>query len=161
MQEYNIRTFPSEILRKKAQTVKKVTDKERSILESMARTMYLSGGVGLAAVQVGIDMQLAVIDIGDGLIKLINPCITKKDGSQKCEEGCLSVPGTVVNVRRARRVIVSFLDESGCARSLKAEGLLARAVQHELDHLRGKLIIDYLDPIRKVIARRRALTKKR
>ena len=151
MSEYKIKTFPSNILRKKAAKVIKVTEKERSILDAMARTMYLNSGVGLAAVQVGIDMQMAVVDVGAGLIKLINPSVVSKEGRESCEEGCLSVPGLVVNVKRAKRIVVSFLDENGHVARMKAAGLLARAIQHEIDHLAGKLIVDYLDPIRRML----------
>jgi len=143
-------TFPESILRKKAQKVGKVTDSERATLEDMAKTMYLSQGVGLAAVQVGIDRQLAVIDTGNGLIKMINPAIVKKEGVESNEEGCLSCPGACVKVKRAKKVVVSYLDENGEVSEIKAEGLLARALQHEIDHLCGKLIIDHLNPIKKM-----------
>lgn len=152
MQDLRIRKFPEKILRKKAAKVGKVTEYERSLLSEMANVMYLSQGVGLAAVQVGIDKQLAVIDIGDGLIKLVNPVIVKKDGIETQEEGCLSCPGFSVKVKRAGKVMVNFLNENGDFTELKAEGLLARAVQHELDHLSGKLIIDYLSPLKKMLA---------
>ena len=152
-----IRKFPDPILRKRAQNVACVTSAEKKILTGMAEVMYLKGGVGLAAVQVGIDKQLAVIDIGDGLIKLINPVVIKKEGSMEEEEGCLSVPGLQVKIKRAKNVIVNFLDEDGRAIQLKATGLFARAVQHEIDHLSGKLIIDYLNPIKKIFIKKRML----
>ena len=155
MQDLKIRKFPETVLRKKAAKVAKVTESERSILSEMAKTMYMSQGVGLAAVQVGIDKQLAVIDVGDGLIKMVNPVIIRKDGIEKQEEGCLSCPGVSVNIKRAKRVVVSFMDENGEVVELKAAGLLARAVQHELDHLSGKLIIDYLDPLTKILVGKR------
>jgi peptide deformylase len=159
MQDLKIRKFPESILRKKAAKVGKVTEYERSMLSEMANAMYLSQGVGLAAVQVGIDKQLAVIDIGEGLIKLVNPVIVKKDGMEAQEEGCLSCPGLSVKVKRARKVVVNFLNENGDVIELKTEGLLARAVQHELDHLSGKLIIDYLSPVKKMLARKRLSQK--
>jgi len=141
-------------LRKKASSVIRVTDEERRILCDMADSMYLNNGVGLAAVQVGIDKQLAVIDIGKGLVKLINPSITKKMGTETQEEGCLSVPDAVVKVKRAKKVTVSFLDENGEVRQITAEGLFARAIQHEVDHLSGKLIVDYLNPIKRLFLKR-------
>lgn len=150
-----IKKFPDPILRKRAQSVACITSAEKVILADMAEVMYLKGGVGLAAVQVGIDKQLAVIDVGDGLIKLINPVIVKRDGSMEEEEGCLSVPGLQVKIKRAKNVIVNFLDEDGKAIQLKATGLFARAVQHETDHLSGKLIIDYLNPIKKIFIKKR------
>lgn len=155
MPDLKIRKFPDPILRKKAAKVAKVTEFERSILSEMASAMYLSQGVGLAAVQVGIDRQLAVIDIGDGLIKMVNPIITKRDGLDAQEEGCLSCPGAFVKIKRARNVVVNFISEDGDLMELKAAGLLARAVQHELDHLSGKLIIDYLGPIKKILAKKK------
>ena len=103
MQELVIKKFPDPFLRKKASKVLKVTSCERDILAEMAKLMYLSQGVGLAAIQVGIDKQLAVIDVGSGLIKLINPVIVKRDGIEMLEEGCLSVPGINVKIKRARR----------------------------------------------------------
>ncbi len=160
MQELKVQTFPEAILRKKAAKVGKVTEAERSILAEMAKTMYLSQGVGLAAVQVGIDKQLAVIDIGEGLIKMIDPVITDRQGVQTQEEGCLSCPNISVNVKRAKTVKVNFINENGDFIELKATGDLARAVQHELDHLSGKLIIDYLSPIKKMLAKK-DLTQKR
>lgn len=155
MSDLKIKTFPDVILRKKAAAVGKVTSSERSMLDDMAKTMYLSQGVGLAAVQVGIDKQLAVIDIGDGLIKMVNPIIVSKAGLEALEEGCLSCPGESIKIKRAKTVVVSFLSENGDLMELKAGGLLARAVQHELDHLSGKLIIDYLGPIKKILAKKK------
>ena len=155
MPDLKIKTFPDTILRTKAASVDKVTSLERSILDDMARTMYLNQGVGLAAIQVGIDKQLAVIDIGDGLIRLVNPTIISKTGLEAHEEGCLSCPGESIKIKRAKTVVVSFLNENGDPVKLKADGLLARAVQHELDHLSGKLIIDYLGPIKKILARKK------
>ncbi|MDO8524874.1 MAG: peptide deformylase [Candidatus Omnitrophota bacterium] len=155
MQELTIKKFPDPVLRKKASKVSKVTAREKEALAEMAKVMYISEGVGLAAVQVGLDKQLAVIDVGSGLIKLVNPVITKSEGTSALDEGCLSVPGVSVKVGRAASVTVSFLDEEGCARQLRAEGLLARAMQHELDHLSGKLIIDYLNPVKKILIKRK------
>jgi peptide deformylase len=151
--------FPERILRKRADAVGKVTAEERKTLDEMARTMYLSHGVGLAAVQVGIGRQLAVVDTGTGLIKMVNPVIIKSEGSESMEEGCLSVPGTNVKVRRAKRIVVSYMNEDGNVVEMKAEGLLARAIQHEIDHLSGKLIIDYLGPIKQLLAKARTAAK--
>ena len=142
--------MPDPILRKKAQDVKKIGDDERKILADMAETMYLKGGVGLAAVQVGIGKNMVVIDIGEGLIKFINPVIIKKEGSESQEEGCLSVPETCVNIKRAKKILVNYLNEKGEPLSIAAEGLLARVLQHEIDHLMGKLIIDYMSPLKKL-----------
>jgi peptide deformylase len=149
--ELKLVKFPNSVLRKKAQKIGKVTAAERSILADMANTMYLSQGVGLAAVQVGIDRQLAVVDTGNGLIKMMNPIIVKKEGAETLEEGCLSCPGECVKVKRAKNITVSYLTEDGEVAELKAGGLLARAIQHEIDHLSGTLIIDYLGPIKKFL----------
>lgn len=160
MADLKIRKIPDSILRKKAAKVDKVSDKEKKVLADMAETMYLNQGVGLAAVQVGIDRQLAVIDVGDGLIKLINPVIVKKDGQETQEEGCLSVPEVTVKIKRAKTVHVNFLNEEGEVMQLRAEGLLARAIQHEIDHLSGILIIDHLNPIQKLLLKKKpALSK--
>ena len=157
MAELNIIKLPSAgFLRKKPAKVEKVSASEARVLSDMAKAMYLNQGVGLAANQVGIDKQLAVIDIGNGLIKLINPVIVKREGVETEEEGCLSVPGVSVKVKRAKRVVVNFLNENGIAMQLKADGLLGRAIQHEIDHLSGKLIIDYLNPIKKILVRKKS-----
>ena len=160
MQELAIKKFPDPFLRRKASKILKVTSYERDILAEMAKLMYLSQGVGLAATQVGINKQLIVIDVGNGLTSLINPVIVKKDGKEVLEEGCLSVPGINVKIRRSKTVTVHFLDEDGNAKQLHADGLLARAIQHELDHLAGTLIIDYVNPVKKILLRR-ALTKRK
>lgn len=141
--------------------VRSVGDSERAMLRDMAETMYLNKGVGIAAVQVGVDKQLAVVDVGDGLIKLVNPTIIKKDGGDTQEEGCLSLPDTTVKVKRAERIVVSFLKEDGDVSQIFADGLLARAIQHEIDHLSGKLIIDYLNPIKKLLLKRRPSSQPR
>jgi len=160
MQELTIKKFPDPVLRKKASKVSKVTPQIKEILSEMAKIMYLSQGVGLAALQVGVDKQLAVIDVGDGLIKFVNPVIVKKDGSESLDEGCLSVPEVNVRIKRSKSVKVQFLDECGNAQQLHADGLLARAIQHELDHLKGILIIDYVNPVKKILLKRR-LTKRK
>jgi len=156
MPDMTIRKFPDPILRKKAKLVPKVTACDREILAGMAKVMYLSQGVGLAANQVGIDKNMAVIDVGSGLINLINLDIAKRGGAfEILEEGCLSVPGVSIKVRRAKSVTVNFLDEDGIARQLHADGLLARAIQHELDHLSGVLILDHMNPVKKMLLKRR------
>lgn len=154
MPSLKIRKIPEPLLRKITSKVSKVGPAEMAMLSDMAETMYLNSGVGLAANQVGIDMQMAVIDVGGALIKMVNPVIIKSEGSSSLEEGCLSVPDAQVNVRRAQKVTVNFLDENGEPSQLKADGLLARAIQHEIDHLSGRLILDHVNPIKRILAGR-------
>ena len=138
-----IRVYGDSILRSRAALVKSVDAGSRQILSSMAVTMYEGNGVGLAAPQVGISQQLIVVDIGSGLYKLVNPRIIKRQGTQVTQEGCLSVPGICINVKRAMKVWLKALDENGKFVDMQAEGLLACVFQHEIDHLKGKLIVDY------------------
>ena len=148
----SLRKVPDPVLRKKAVVVDGMRDVERNMLSEMAQVMYLNGGVGLAATQVGIDKQLAVVDVGEGLVKLANPQIVKKEGEAVEEEGCLSVPNVLVKVKRAKKITLSFLNENGEASQLSADGLFARAIQHEIDHLSGRIIVDYLNPVERLFA---------
>ena len=137
-------------MRRRSKPVSEVTDAERSILEQMVELMRLSGGLGLAAPQVGINKQMVMVDVGAGLVTLINPRILKKTGSEVIEEGCLSLPGVYVKVRRARKIVVSGYNEQNEKITLAACDLFARALQHEIDHLRGRLIIDHANFIQKI-----------
>lgn len=154
MTDLSIKKYPDPILRKKTRKVDRITDLEIELLHKMAETMYLNQGVGLAANQVGIDKQMAVIDIGSGLFKMVNPVIARREGSEILEEGCLSVPGRCIKVKRSKKITVNYMNEEGNASQLRAEGLLARAIQHEMDHLAGKLIIDYLSPIKRLFLKK-------
>lgn len=145
-----IRIFGDPLLRKKSTPVKKVVLRHREALKDMARLMYDGEGVGLAAPQAGINEAMIVVDIGKGLYKLINPQIVKAQGSQVHQEGCLSVPGICVKVRRAKKIKLEALDEFGLPCNIEAEGLLACVFQHEIDHLKGKLIVDYATLLGKV-----------
>jgi peptide deformylase len=138
-----IRLFGDPVLRKKAKPVERVTDYHRNILSEMARLMYAVSGIGLAASQVGINESMIVVDVGSGLYKLINPKITKKEGRQVTEEGCLSLPGVCIKVKRAKKVTIKAQDEFDKPLTLEAEDLLACVFQHEIEHLKGKLIVDY------------------
>ena len=137
-----IRLLGDPVLRQKAKTVKHVNQTHRDILNEMARLMYADSGIGLAASQVGINESLIVVDIGSGLYKLINPKVTKKEGHQVIEEGCLSIPGVCIKVKRAQKVLVVAQDEFGKPVTIEAQDLLACVLQHEIDHLKGKLIVD-------------------
>ncbi|MDI6606178.1 MAG: peptide deformylase [Candidatus Omnitrophota bacterium] len=150
-----IRVFGDPVLRKKAKLVSRVTGAHRDILSQMSRLMYDASGIGLAASQVGISECLIVVDIGSGLYKLINPRVVKKKGRQKIEEGCLSVPGVCIKVSRAKEVVVEALDEEGKPVVIEAKDLLACALQHEIDHLKGKLIVDYAGFLDKLKIKRR------
>jgi peptide deformylase len=109
----------------------------------MAQLMYKEGGIGLAAPQVGVNLNMIVVDIGTGLYKLVNPKIVSKSGSFSIEEGCLSVPGVCIKVGRAKNIVIEACDDAGKEIKVEAEDLLACVIQHEMDHLRGKLIVDY------------------
>lgn len=148
---YRIRKYGEPILRQKCRRVLRLASRENRVLSQMAATMYKVQGVGLAAPQIGLDEQLFVVDVGAGLIKLANPLILLKDGESVVEEGCLSVPHTMVKVRRASRVMVEGWNENEEEVRIEAEGLLARVIQHEIDHLRGILIIDYVLPGEKIV----------
>ncbi|HOB22485.1 MAG: peptide deformylase [Firmicutes bacterium] len=130
------------ILRQRAKPVPKVTKKINKLLKDMLHTMYSAQGVGLAAPQVGKNLRLVVVDVGEGPLCLVNPVLDQFEGTQLDQEGCLSLPGVVGDVRRAAKVRVEALDENGKPVRFIAEGLLARCLQHEVDHLDGILFID-------------------
>ena len=143
--------YPDPILKKSSALLLAVGNEDRSLLDEMAEVMYTSHGVGLAAPQIGINKQLIVVDIGDKrLLRLINPVVLKSEGKEEMDEGCLSVPGIYLSIRRPQTITIKALNESGLPVSLEATGLLARAILHEIDHLRGKLIIDHINPIRRL-----------
>lgn len=145
-----IRVFGDSVLRKKAKAVGRITSEHRQILSQMAGAMYEGGGIGLAAPQVGISEQLIVVDIGEGLYKLINPKVVKKMGFQSMSEGCLSVPGVCIKVKRAKHIWVEAKDENNQLVEIEAKDLFACVLQHEIDHLKGKLIIDYASFLEKL-----------
>lgn len=137
-----ILTAEDPILRKKCRTVDEVTPRILTLLDDMADTLYDSGGVGLAAPQVGVLRRLVVIDTGDGLIELINPEICSSDGEQTDAEGCLSYPGRYGMVTRPNHVTVRAQSREGKSFEISGDALLARAFCHEIDHLDGKLFMD-------------------
>ena len=137
-----IRTNGDEILTKQCKPVKEMTPRIQQLIDDMFETMYESNGVGLAAPQVGVSRRIVVIDVGEGLIELINPVITKREGSVVGGEGCLSVPNFEGEVERAEYIECEFFDRKGKRMKLASDGILAIAVQHELDHLDGILFID-------------------
>jgi len=156
-----IKILGEAVLRKKAKPVREVTDEHRQALSQMTKAMYAGSGVGLAAPQVGLSLQMIVVDIGEGLYKLVNPKITKKQGIQVNSEGCLSLPGVSVKVRRAKQVWVMAQDESNRSIEIQAKDLFACVLQHEIDHLKGKMIIDYASFLGKLrVKRKLAVLKK-
>ena len=137
-----IRIYRDPILREKAQPVTEVTPETKKLIKDMAETMYENEGLGLAANQIGISEQIMIVDVGKGLLVLINPRVRESRGEESVEEGCLSLPDIRVEVRRAKKIKVRGLNEEGRKIEIEAEGLLARAIQHEIDHLNGILITD-------------------
>ncbi len=154
--------YPDERLHTVARKVPEVTDATRKLVRDMAETMYAAPGVGLAATQVDVHECVIVVDVSemhDDLLVLINPEIIAKDGSAVHEEGCLSVPGIYENVERPERITVRALNERGETYTLDADGLLATCIQHEMDHLLGRVFVEYLSPLKQ--SRIRAKLKKR
>ena len=147
MAKLKILEFPDTRLRKKAAEVESVDDAMRSLIDDMFETMYEAPGIGLAATQVEVHQRLLVTDVSPDKTEphvLINPVILELDGVTVTDEGCLSVPGYYEEVERAEHIRVRFLDRDGVEQEMEAEGLLAVCIQHEMDHLEGKLFVDYL-----------------
>jgi len=144
--------YPDDRLRTIAKPVATITDQTRQLVADMLETMYAENGIGLAATQVNVHQRVVVIDVSesrDQPLVLINPEIIAKSGDTTYEEGCLSVPQSYANVERAAEVTVKAQNSAGEWFELKADGLLAICMQHELDHLLGKLFIDYLSPLKR------------
>ena len=156
--------YPDPRLKKVAAPVAAVTPDIRKLVADMAETMYSAPGVGLAATQVNVHKRVLVIDISetkDQLRVFINPEILSAEGEAECEEGCLSVPGYYDKVTRAARIRVRALDENGETFELDAEGLLAVCIQHEMDHLIGKVFVEYLSPLKRARIAARLRKKQR
>ena len=152
--------FPDPRLSRKARPVEVVDDAVRKTAEDMLETMYDAPGIGLAATQVNILQQIAVIDVSEDKDEprcLINPKIIERDGEEEMREGCLSVPEVFAHIKRAERVTVEFLDLDGQPCTLEADGLLAVCIQHEIDHLQGRLFIDYLSPLKRERLKKKVL----
>jgi len=151
----SILTEPNKLLRQVSKSVKKIGDEERKLMDDMLDTMYAAPGIGLAAVQIGVPKRIIVMDISRDENKkepryFVNPIIKNKNKEKaKYEEGCLSVPDQFAEIERPNTCEVEFLDYDGKKQLLKAEGLLATCIQHEMDHLEGILFIDYLSKLKK------------
>ncbi len=152
--------YPDEQLRKTSTPLAAITEEDRELIENMIATLYDAPGVGLAAPQVGVHKRLVILDITAGkepdrLFVMINPEILSSQGEQTDEEGCLSVPGYNGNVTRAQTIKVSYMNREGEQTTLNAEGLMARAIQHEVDHLDGILFVDRLSPLKRDMIKRK------
>jgi peptide deformylase len=164
MAKLTILEFPDPRLRTRARAVEAVDDSLRALIDDMFETMYEAPGIGLAATQVDVHRRVLVADVSrDGREPhaLINPEITEKDGVAVTEEGCLSVPGYYEEVQRAEQIRVRYLDREGQPVELAAEGLLAVCIQHEMDHLDGKLFVDYLSEAKRQRIRKKLVKGRR
>lgn len=156
--------FPDPRLRNKAAPVDTVDDEIRCMVDDMLETMYAAPGIGLAATQVNIHKQIIVLDISEDQsapLCLINPEIIASEGTEETEEGCLSVPGVYEPVSRAERITVRALDRDGQTSKFDAESLLGVCIQHEMDHLQGKLFVDYLSPLKRQRIRKKLEKQKK
>lgn len=152
MAKLDILTYPDPRLHIVAKPVARVDDRTRKLIDDMAETMYAANGIGLAATQVNVHEQIVVMDLSeerDQLRVFINPEIVARTGEAEREEGCLSVPGIYDRVTRAERITVRALDRNGEAFEVTAEGLLAVCIQHEMDHLKGKVFVEYLSTLKR------------
>lgn len=164
MANLKILEFPDPRLRTKATPVAAVDDDLRALIDDMFETMYAAPGIGLAATQVDVHQRLLVTDVSvdkDDPHVLINPEIIEKDGVIATDEGCLSVPGYYEEVERAEHIKVRFLDREGAEQELEAHGLLAVCIQHEIDHLDGKLFVDYLSEAKRSRIRKKLEKERR
>ena len=160
--------YPDPVIKKKSESVEEINEEIKQLIDDMTETMYASRGVGLAAVQIGILKRVIVVNVGEELVALVNPEILENEGESQMEEGCLCLPGVLIDVKRSEKVKVKGLNEKGEEVVVDAEGLLARAFQHEVDHLNGILIIDKVSRIKRELltnklrkeARERAAVKR-
>jgi peptide deformylase len=156
--------YPDKRLRTVAKPVEKVDASIKKLVDDMFETMYLAPGIGLAATQVNVHQQVIVIDISEEKnqpLCLINPEIIAEEGTESCDEGCLSVPEIYETVERSEKVTVKALDQNGDEYTLQADELLAVCIQHEMDHLKGKLFVDYLSPLKQQRIKKRLLKHQR
>ena len=156
--------YPDKRLRTVAKPVEQVDASIKKLVDDMFETMYVAPGIGLAATQVNVHKQVIVIDISEEKnqpLCLINPQIIAEEGTETCDEGCLSVPDIYETVKRSEKVTVKALDQNGEEYTLQADELLAVCIQHEMDHLKGKLFVDYLSPLKQQRIKKRLLKHQR
>ena len=164
MAKLTILEFPDPKLRTLAKPVAKVDDGVRRLIDDMFETMYAAPGIGLAATQVDVHERLLVLDVSEDQSRpmvFINPEILASEGSQTYQEGCLSVPGIYADVKRCERITVKALDRAGQPFQIDADGLLAVCIQHEMDHLAGKVFVDYLSPLKRELVRKKLAKQRR
>jgi peptide deformylase len=164
MAKLNILEFPDPRLRTVAKPVASVDDELRALIADMFETMYAAPGIGLAATQVDFHQRLLILDVSenaDAPMVFINPEILSSEGEQVYQEGCLSVPGIYADVHRADRIRVRALDRDGNPFEIDADGVLAVCIQHEMDHLAGKLFVDYLSPLKRDMVRKKLAKARR
>jgi peptide deformylase len=159
MAVHEIRMLGDPVLRQRAEPVAVIDDEVRQLMEDMLETMYAADGVGLAAPQIGISRRIIVVDVGEEAVPpfgMANPVIVERSETvERGEEGCLSIPGLKEIVERSARVVVEGVDRDGAPRRIEATGLLARALQHEVDHLDGILFLDRVSPLKRQMLLRR------
>jgi peptide deformylase len=156
--------YPDPRLRTQAQPIRAFDQALQTLIDDMFESMYKAPGIGLAATQVNVHKQLLVLDVSEeknAPMVLINPRIVASEGKQTYQEGCLSVPGIFADVDRADRITVESVDRNGAAQNFVAEGLLAVCIQHEMDHLAGKLFVDYLSPLKRELVRKKLAKQRR
>ena len=156
--------FPDPRLRTVARPVREVDTRIRQLIDEMFETMYAAPGIGLAATQVDVHERLLVLDVSEDKsypMVFINPEILETEGSQVYQEGCLSVPGIYADVKRAEKIRVRALDRDGQSFEISADGLLAVCIQHEMDHLAGKVFVDYLSPLKRELVRKKLAKQRR
>jgi len=155
MNKFHLKLYPDAILREKAFPINHVSSAEHDLIEGMSQIMYMYKGIGLAAPQVGIQKRIIIADIGEGLITFINPEIVDQNNYENNEEGCLSLPEIQVNISRSLNISVQGIDSDGNDMKVECSGLLARVIQHEIDHLNGVLIIDHASTAERYILKKK------
>jgi peptide deformylase len=162
---HQIRIYPDGVLRRIAKEVVDITDEIRRLAADMAETMCAARGVGLAANQIGLSLRMVAVETGlereSAPLVILNPVIVSIDGEDTAEEGCLSIPGFYENIKRARQAVVKGVNIDGKEFTIECSGLLARACQHELDHLNGVLFVDHLSPVKKQLFKREYAKEKK